>query len=203
MSVHQALRQVVEYALQEGIGAWLRAHTCFFYESDVQALIYGLLRTKAIELGVWESRGKLYPEWDPTLVAIVGTTPKVNQLESWIHPDIVVYEPLGEEVREDHPLSDRNLFCAIELKISFPNPEPKSVKFENMFKDDLKKLELLVGEGKSRYGISLNFIGLQPRRSPSGDERSYSKNVGKDQRIKLVCVLAGDKNPTTPFDPFW
>ena len=203
MSEHQALQQVVEHALKEGIDAWLTAPTCYFYESDVQALIYGLLRTKAIEIGVWESRGKLYPEWDPTLVAIVGTTPKVNQLEYWTRPDIVVYEPLGEEIREDQPLFDRKLFCAIELKISFPNPPAKSVNFEKMFKYDLEKLELLVGQEKSRYGISLNLIGLPPLRRPFGDERSYLTNVGKDQRIKLVCVLAGDKNPITPSNPFW
>lgn len=202
MSMHQALREVVEYGLKEGIGTWLKAPTCFFYESDVQALIYGLLRTKAIELKVWESRGKLYPEWDPMPVAIVGTTPKVKQLESWTRPDIVVYEPLGEEVLEDQPLSGRKLFCAIELKISFLNPSPKSVNFEAMFTDDLKKLELLVREGKASYGISLNFVGWPSSQGTAEGTHSYMKNV-EEPGVKVICVLAGDENPMTSPGSFW
>lgn len=200
MSVHQVLQQVVEDALNEGIGAWLRAPTCFFYESDVQALIYGLLRENAIKLGVWESRGKLFPDWKPTLTAIVGTNARVSGRK---HPDIVVYEPLGEEVREDQPLSDRKLFCAIELKLAFWSPALHPVNFEPMFRDDLEKLDSLVGEGKARYGISLNFFGWPPFEELPKDKHSYLKNEGREQRVKVICVLAGDKNPITPSSPLW
>ena len=165
-------------------------------------MIYGLLRTKAIELGVWESRGKLCPEWDPMPIAIVGTTPKVNQLESWTYPDVVVYEPLGEEVSEDQPLSDRKLFCAIELKLSFPNPSPKAVNFEAMFRDDLKKLELLVREARTSYGISLNFIGWPPSKDTPEGTHSYMKNA-EEPRVKVICVLAGDENPMTSPGSLW
>jgi hypothetical protein len=113
----------------------------------------------------------------------------------------VVYEPLGEEVREDQPLSDRKLFCAIELKISFPNP-PRSVKFEDMFRDDLEKLTSLVREGKASHGISLNFIGWPPSKGTPKDTHGYMKNA-EEPRVKVICVLAGDENPMVSPESLW